>query len=933
MVRRGFRSADNAGTVTTVGLLMGRTSVGKGHTLRLIRLGLAVAVAIAMLQAPLPAAGATLLATYQAQPPASAAAGTTIQVPVTVANAGTDLWTAAGPNPVGLSYHWTDLSGKAVVWDGARTKLSADVPPATVQQLTATIATPSLPGTYVLQLALVKEGIAWLNPSQPFGVQATPAFNAAYGAPGLPGLLLNATTYTVTVPVTNTGVAAWNVAGANPVDLSYHWHDAAGNAVVWDGIRNPLPGDVAAGAVANVTAQVRTPAAAGTYTLTFDLVREGVAWFGSQGAVPLRVNATVATATYAALYTISASSSAVLGEQRTLGVTVMNNGNVPWPATGPNQINLSYHVFDGAGNVVVWDGARTGIGTDLAPGQARSINVAYTAPPSIGTYTLAIDTVREGVAWLSGQGSPYARTSLVVTSGFNGGYDRTTTPGTATIGATLLLNVRVSNYGARAWPAGGPNPVQLSYHILTAGGEVVTWDGKRGALGGDLAVGQSAIVQVPVQLPSAIGDYRISWDLVQEGVAWFSQLGVGRLSEAIIVQPGVTFYGKGFGHGVGLSQYGAQGYATGAAGPALTGEQIVARYYPGTQLTVVDAATNARGPMRVLLSSPSSSGSASCGSPFMNTWLVNVRSPGGFSVANEAKGNAIVGIASPNVTYQIAATPAGVSVYDQGTNPPTLKYSGPGPVTLSPMDPAQPITVQEKGEFFRGKLQFKNDGGGNLRVVNFVGYDDYVRGVVPKEMPLGWHLEAYKAQALAARSYGFTSAQPTKDYDVRDDQSDQCYGGATVETTAGNAAVAATFGKVITYNGAAIRAYFSSSSGGYTVSVGCWNNGTVCKASDPYLVSVPDPADLAVVVPTPNKHASWTVTFSSGQIRQAILNYKGIDIGTLLSTDVSNQAPGNVGHLVSVKFSGTNASVDVPADLFLRTYLGLKSTMVRLSPF
>jgi hypothetical protein len=310
---------------------------------------------------------------------------------------------------------------------------------------------------------------------------------------------------------------------------------------------------------------------------------------------------------------------------------VTNSGNVPWSAAGPNPINLSYHIFDSAGNAVVWDGARTGIGADLAPGQARSINVAYTAPASIGTYTLAIDTVREGAAWLSSLGSPYARTPLQVTSGFNGGYDQTSTPGTATIGATLLLSVRVSNYGARVWPAGGPNPVNLSYHIFTAGGGVVTWDGQRGSLPGDVAVGQSAVVQVPVRLPSSTGGYQISWDLVQEGVAWFSQLGVGRLSESVFVQPGVTFYGKGFGHGVGMSQYGAQGYATGAAGPALTGEQIVARYYSGTQLTVVDANTNARGPMRVLLrrrraaprraaSRTCSPGSTTCAHPVASWW-------------------------------------------------------------------------------------------------------------------------------------------------------------------------------------------------------------------------------------------------------------------------------------------------------------------------
>jgi SpoIID/LytB domain protein len=900
---------------------------------RLTRLSLAAIVGIVMALLPIPAAAATLFAGYQLQAPPSVPAGTTITVPVTVSNLGTETWSAAGATPVDLSYHWMDLSGKAVVWDGTRTKLTADVPPTGTQQLNASITAPASPGPYVLQIALVKEGVAWLNPSAGFNVQATPAFNATWGGVQLPALL-TATTYTVNVPVANAGAVPWNATGANLIDLSYHWTNAAGQVVVWDGVRTALAADVAAGGSTTVAAKITTPSVQDSYTLTIDLVREGVAWFASLGAVPLKLQSLVSPAIYAAGYSVSATTQAVIGENRTIAVTVSNRGNVPWSATGPNAVNLSYHVLAPNGSVVLWDGARTSIGTtDVAPGEVRNVNVAYTVPAAIGTYTLAIDTVREGVAWFSQIGSPFATVPLIVTSGFNGGYDQTTTPGLATVGASLLLNVRVSNYGARAWAAGGTNPVHLSYHILTPGGTPVTWDGQRGLLPSDVAVGQSAIVQVPVALPSATGSYVIAWDLVQEGVAWFSQLGVGELREAISVQPGVTFYGKGFGHGVGLSQYGAQGYATGAAGPALTGEQIVAHYYPGTSLTVVDSATNPRGPMRVLLSSPSSSGSASCGSTFMNTWLVNVRSAGGFSVVNEAQGNAVVGVASANVTYQIAVNGSGVSVYDQSANPPALKYSGPGPVTLVPTDLNSPITVQEKNEFFHGKLQFKNDGAGNLRVVNYVSYDDYVKGVIPKEMPSGWHIEAYKAQALAARSYGFTSYVPTRDYDVRDDQVDQCYGGATVETSASIAAVAATAGKVITYNGAAIRAYFSSSSGGYTVAVGCWNTGTVCKPSDPWLVAVPDPADLAVSIPTPNKHASWTVTFTSATIRQAILNYKGVDIGTLLSTDVSNQAPGNVGHVVSVKFSGTSASVEVPADVFLRTYLGLKSTMVRLSPF
>src|SRR5207253_8917451 len=103
---------------------------------------------------------------------------------------------------------------------------------------------------------------------------------------------------------------------------------------------------------------------------------------------------------------------------------------------------------------------------------------------------------------------------------------------------------------------------------------------------------------------------RIGWDTVHEGVAWFSQHGVQRKEALFTIVAGVTFYGSGFGHGVGMSQYGANGWATGVTGLTLTGEQIVARYYPGTTLQFVDAQ---RPNNRVLLSAPSSQGRYVCG--------------------------------------------------------------------------------------------------------------------------------------------------------------------------------------------------------------------------------------------------------------------------------------------------------------------------------
>jgi SpoIID/LytB domain protein len=123
-----------------------------------------------------------------------------------------------------------------------------------------------------------------------------------------------------------------------------------------------------------------------------------------------------------------------------------------------------------------------------------------------------------------------------------------------------------------------------------------------------------------------------------------------------------------------------------------------------------------------------------------------------------------------------------------------------------------------------------------LYVVNTVSIDDYVRGVVAAEMPSGWHEQALRAQAVAARSYGMqpcpqpSSYPATGLYDVVDTISCQVYGGLSSETTRTNDAVTATAGQVIRYGGAIVRAEFSASSGGWTVA----NGGPFVAKQDPY---------------------------------------------------------------------------------------------------
>src|SRR5436309_2339443 len=748
--------------------------------------------------------------------PNTVVATASFQVSVSLTNTGDEPWTTGGSNPVNLSYHWYDPSGTPQVWEGARTFIgSIPVVPLGKITVNANVLAPATAGQYTLRFALVKEGVTWFPPSVPLPIFAQAAYVAQVTANAVPPMIAGGT-YTVVANLKNTGAAAWNFAGANPIAVSYHWHDASGNTVVWDGLRTPLAADIAPGATATAHVKVATPQMGGTYTLTVDLVRDGIGWLGGTGgSQPLRVPLTVDTARFAASYGIPQQLDTFWAEQKTLSVQITNTGNQTWSGAGPNPVNVSYHIFDSAGQAVLWDGPRTALGADMAPGTARAFTVGFTAPSASGIYTLAFDLVREGVGWFADSGAPQGRLPFSVTSGLNGGYGMTTTPAQVTIGAAVDLSVNVINYSGKTWPAAGANPVHLGYHIIGANsGTTYVWDGARGTLPTDVKPGTQTTVPMRVQLPANTGDYILAWDLVQEGVAWFSQVNVPMKNEPFTVVSGVVFYGSG----------------------------------------VVEA------------------------------WSSNT------------------------------ATPTIVGTFTS--------------VAVVPLDPGNPLRFVQKDQldgrpgFYRGNLRFTNLGN-TLRAINAVSYDDYVRGVISFEMPNTWAAEALKAQAYAARSYAYASYRGVaRDYDVSDDQADQCYAGVTAEGPRTDLAVALTAGKIVTWNNAPVKTYFASSSGGYTKDFGCWGtrvvrsaSGTwICTpdASQPFLAAVPDPADRLVSAPA-NPRASWSVTFNSSQIANAVICAGGPNIGVLQGVDVTNRFPVDVGHAVSIRFYGSAANADVPA--------------------
>ncbi len=374
-------------------------------------------------------------------------------------------------------------------------------------------------------------------------------YRVSWGAHNTPATIPPGSSVPVNLTFTNAGAMTWTAGGATPVRLSYHWLAGpcpGGSIVVWNGRRAGLPGDIAPGAtVTGLPVQVDTPGAEGQYCLQYDLVQEGVTWFSQQGAATLRVPVDVQVPVYGVSWG-SHNTPATMAANGLVGVNVTftNVGSLTWPAAGTNPVRLSYHWLNGAcpgGSLAVWDGRRAALPSDTATGGTVSgLPLLVQTPAATGQYCLVYDVVREGVTWFSQQGASTLRVPVNVQVPVYGvSWGAHNTPGTMTANADVPVNVSFTNVGSLTWPAAGANPVRLSYHWLNGacpGGSIAVWNGRRAALPSDTATG-GAVSGLPllVRTPAAPGQYCLVYDLVREGVTWFSQQGAPVLRVPVTV--------------------------------------------------------------------------------------------------------------------------------------------------------------------------------------------------------------------------------------------------------------------------------------------------------------------------------------------------------------------------------------------------------------
>jgi len=326
--------------------------------------------------------------------------------------------------------------------------------------------------------------------------------------------------------------------------------------------------------------------------------------------------------------------------------------------------------------------------------------------------------------------------------------------------------------------------------------------------------------------------------------------------------------GHGYGHGVGLSQYGAYGYASHGVGY----QKILAHYYTGTDLG------HEAGQIRVLLGE---SGSV------------------GFSGAGKACGESL----SKRSKYTFVAAGGGVDLRDSHGK----KVTGCGDEGVA----SEGIKIAGYGSY-RGRL-VAHENGGQLLVINELGSEDYVRGVVANESPASWPIDALRAQAVVSRTYGLATSRGGI-FDQYADTRSQVYGGKDSETKETNQAVADTAEQVVTYKGKLAVTYFFSTSGGQTEDS---ESGFPGGTPIPYLRSVNDPYDD--LSPLHN----WSETFSDDDMETRL---SGLFGGKLEKVDVVQT--GSSPRIVKARIVGSQDSTTIPGDL-LRERLGLNSTWAR----
>jgi SpoIID/LytB domain protein len=483
----------------------------------------------------------------------------------------------------------------------------------------------------------------------------------------------------------------------------------------------------------------------------------------------------------------------------------------------------------------------------------------------------------------------------------------TVVPHNPPMDGVVRLDLQVRNDTASAWAA------RDLVHLTWKGsdGKPVTADAR--PLGQAVAPAATVNLTLVTLAPTAVGDFTLTVELETRG----SRFQIGDPTSFHL--SGFLFKGRGNGHGLGMSQWGARG----RAGAGDDDKKILAAYYQNSRIDSRDTSGMVRialthGPIDLARPWPRVFGAI----PF----VAQPVTVDGYPQLSGAAGQLLGFDVSPGgLAEAFLASPDGI-------HRTSVSFTRPLVIRSASAAGIRTNILQTMGGDFRsgaeqwrysGELRIIPKGGGAVLPVNVLPIEDYLKGVVPAEMPPYWGVEALKAQAIAARTYALRKISGSGDFDLEGNQYDQAYSGLTEQVKASNDAVDATRGQVLTYNGQLLSALYMASGGGHTENSEYgfihWNHGLKPAVNLPYLRGIADPLDRA---------PSWQVGPFSATDAAQILRNNDEDLGDrLVGIDILQKGPS--GRVLGIRLRGSSRTDEISGPV-LRAWFGLPDTLVEI---
>ena len=444
--------------------------------------------------------------------PTSMTPGQTAAVSVTMQNTGSTTWSPgtyflASRNPAGNT-----------TWGLNQVALTSSVAPGSNATFTFNIAAPVVAGSYNFQW-----GMSELS-SGPFGSSSTNVVinvtgggggtpnNAQYWSQAVPTTWTPGQTYQVTINMKNTGTATWSTGTYKLGSQS------PANNTSWGTSRATLSKSASPGTIASFKFNVTAPTAAGTYNFQWQMIQEGVGFFGDMSPnVPLTVGGGGGGGgtNNAAFVSQNVPASMTAGQTTSVSVTMSNTGTTTWSS---GTYSLASRNPD---NNSTWGLSQVALASSVAPGGQATFTFNITAPSVAGTYNFQWG-MRQNSSFF---GSPSANIAINVTGGGGGGggtnnamFVSQSVPSSLTAGQTASVSVTMKNNGTTTWAAG-----TYSLQSQNPAGNT-TWGLNRVNLASPVAPGNNATFTFNITAPSVAGAYNFQWRMAQDGVGAFGDL-------------------------------------------------------------------------------------------------------------------------------------------------------------------------------------------------------------------------------------------------------------------------------------------------------------------------------------------------------------------------------------------------------------------------